>query len=82
MTTTQAISVTDEVIEFLASAPSQEQILEFKASEEMQLRLRYLLDKNREERLTDAENAELDEMERMDDFMTMLKLRIRKKMKP
>lgn len=33
------VSVTDEVLDFLATAPTQEQILDFKASEELQLRL-------------------------------------------
>jgi hypothetical protein len=68
-----------ELIDFLASSPSQEEILAYKASDELQARLSYLLDKNRNDRLSDEENAELDEILRLDHFVTMLKISVRKK---
>lgn len=80
----EAIKVTsalDEVIDFLLSSPTSAQILEFKASEAVQERIAYLLDKNRNVKMTDEENAELDELEQMDHFVTMLKARLRKKLR-
>lgn len=47
----------DEVLDFLTSAPTPQQIIDFHASDELQERVRYLLDKNRNEWLTDEENA-------------------------
>lgn len=47
----------DEVLHFLTSTPTPQQIIDFHASDELQERVRYLLDKNRNEWLTDEENA-------------------------
>lgn len=63
----------DEVLDFLLSQPTPEQIIAFHASEAAQLRLRYLLDANREGRLTEAEEAELDEASQLNHFITLLK---------
>ena len=65
--------VFDEMIDFLATGPTVEQIIAHKASEAMQTRLRELLDKNREEGLTEAETAELDGFESVEDMMGLLK---------
>jgi hypothetical protein len=46
------------------TAPSPQDIIDFFASENAQLRLRYLLDANRENPLTDAERTEFDESHR------------------
>ena len=78
MENTAQSTIMDEVTTFLVSQPTLEQIAEYKASEEAQLRLRYLLDANRAGTLTEAENAELDEVEQIDHFMTMLKAKARK----
>ncbi|HLG18117.1 MAG TPA: hypothetical protein VJH03_26990 [Blastocatellia bacterium] len=67
--------VFDEIIDFLASGPTREQIIAFKASEAAQRRLAELLDKNREEGLTEAESAELDVYEQVDHVMSSLKAR-------
>jgi hypothetical protein len=80
MALVQTPPVFAELIDFLASSPSQEEILAYKASEELQTRLAYLLDKNRNEGLSSEENAELDEIMRLDHFVTMLKIQVRKKM--
>ncbi len=50
-----------ELIDFLSSSPSLEQIVQFKISACAQERLEEILDKNREEQLTAAEQAELDQ---------------------
>lgn len=65
----------DEVLDFLLSAPSPEQIIAFQASENAQARLRYLLDANRNNTLTDAERTELDEASQLNHFIILLKAR-------
>ncbi len=80
MATLRTSTITDEVLDFLAMNPTPQQIIEFHASEESQERLRYLLDRNREGIMTPEELAELDDMERMEHFFTLLKARVRKKL--
>src|SRR5262249_25552631 len=63
------------VLEFLASAPSPEAILNFKMTAAMQERISDLLEKNREGQLTPAELAELDEYVRIDNLVSLLKTR-------
>jgi hypothetical protein len=67
----------DEVLDFLVSTPTPQQIIAFHASEAAQLRLRYLLEANRNGTLTPDERAELDEAERMDTFIILLKTQAR-----
>lgn len=67
----------NEVIEFLASGPSPQAIMHFRPSTEAQTRVAELLDKNRAGTLTPAEEAELDQYERLDYFMTLVKARAR-----
>lgn len=47
-------SVQDEVMEFLLTSPSPQQIIDFHASDVAQERLRYLLEANRNGTLTEA----------------------------
>src|SRR6185295_12099961 len=49
--------VFDEMIGFLASGPTREQIVAYKISDAAQTRLRELLDKNREDGLSEDESA-------------------------
>ncbi len=67
----------DEMIDFLATGPTAQQIIAHKASEAMQTRLRELLDKNREEGLNESESAELDGFESVEDLMGLLKAKAR-----
>jgi hypothetical protein len=81
MTTVQAnAQLFDEVLEFLASTPTPDQIIAFQPSEALQERMRYLLDANRNAVLTGEESVELEEFARMNHFMSMLKVRARKKL--
>jgi hypothetical protein len=64
-----------EMIEFLSQHPTAEQMAAFKISEGAQARLAELLEKNREEGLSDAENAELDWYEDVHDILTRRKAR-------
>ncbi|MBC7810583.1 MAG: hypothetical protein H7175_05520 [Burkholderiales bacterium] len=69
-----------EILDFLASLPTPEQIIAFKPSETLDQRLYYLLDQNQHDALTDEERSELDEFLRMNHFMNMLKIRMREKL--
>lgn len=72
-----ADSPLDETLDFLLSSPSPEQILAQHPSEAAQDRLRYLLDANRNNQLTDAERLELDSALQLEHLMRRLKLRAR-----
>lgn len=61
--------VYDEMLDFLVSGPTPEQLAAHKISEPMQNRLTELMEKNREGVLTEAENAELDVFESVEDLM-------------
>jgi len=66
-------SIQDEVMAFLLSSPTPQQIIDFRASDTAQRRLRYLLDANRNETLTTEESAELEEASHVNQFMMTLK---------
>lgn len=70
----------DEILDFLASTPTPEQIITFEPPEKLQKRLSELLEKNRHDELSDDDEAELDEFLRMNRFISRLKLRARKKL--
>lgn len=69
----------DEVLDFLLSQPTPEQVINPRASEAAQERLRYLLDGNRNNTLKDAERAELEAYIQLDSVVTRLKVRARLK---
>jgi hypothetical protein len=82
MTILQApVSLLNEVLEFLASTPTPQQIINLRPSEAVQVRLSYLLDQNRNAALTPEERTELDEYLQVDHFVTLLKARARLKLK-
>ncbi len=70
----------DEILEFLASTPTPEQIINFQPPVTLQERLSALLSKNRAGNLEAKEQAELDEFLRMNRFMSRLKLKARGKL--
>lgn len=61
------------VLDFLASTPSAEQIVAFAPAPEMTERLRTLLDREAANSVTPSEKAELDEYERLEHLMVMIK---------
>ncbi len=69
-----------EIIDFLASTPTPENIVAFKPSDRLEQRLSYLLEQNRQDALTIEGRNELDEFLRMNHFMNMLKIRARQKL--
>ncbi|MDX1991627.1 MAG: hypothetical protein SF029_04530 [bacterium] len=76
----QRNALLDEILEFLASTPTLESIVQFHPSEALQQRASELLQKNRQGHLTQEEADELDEFSRMNHFMSMLKVRARQKL--
>ncbi|MCI0712315.1 MAG: hypothetical protein L0154_19330 [Chloroflexi bacterium] len=75
------VTPADEILDFLLSAPTPEQVIELRPSEAMQTRLRYLLDGNRNETLNDTERQELDEYLQLEHFVRRLKVRAHEKLK-
>ena len=78
MVLAQPFTITDEVLDFLVSAPAPAQIVAFHASEQAQARLRMLLERNQDGILTEPEKAELDEMSQVEHFFTLIKARAMK----
>jgi len=70
----------EEVLKFLVSSPTPEAIIGFHASEMTQERVRQLLDANRENRLTAEQQAELDQFESINQFVSLLKIYARQKL--
>ena len=66
------------ILEFLASNPSPEAIFHFKPTLRIQKRISELLEKNRTGQLTRTESAELDEYERIEHCIRMLKIQASK----
>jgi hypothetical protein len=64
-----------EILDFLISQPTPQQIMAFKVSTAAQSRLQTLLQKNRELSLTAMEITELDFYEQLDTLMGFLKIR-------
>ena len=64
----------DVVAEFLASDPTDEELLAYRFSDDLQDRVRYLLDRNGEDELTCDERHELDDFIRANRMMTSLKI--------
>jgi hypothetical protein len=67
------LPVYTELLDFLVGSPSPEHIIDFKVSAATQSRLRDLLEKNQEDSLTDAEQAELDAFEQVEHVVILLK---------
>jgi hypothetical protein len=61
------------VLDFLASRPSPEQVATFSPTPEMANRLRTLIGRESEGEITPTEKVELDEYERLEHLMVMIK---------
>lgn len=61
------------VLDFIASTPTPEQIAAFEPAPEMRERVRALLARERTNEITSGEKAELDEYERIEHIVVMLK---------
>lgn len=79
--TTKASLTAQEVVKFLENNPSHQEVLKFKVSEKAQNRLRNLLSANGERTLSKQEANELDELSKIENIFTMLKLKVAKDLK-
>jgi hypothetical protein len=73
--TTPTANIQAEVLDFLLTSPSPQEILDFHASSQAQERLRHLLKANRLGTLTSEERAELQEASNLNHFIMLLKAR-------
>ncbi len=71
-----AAAAASEVIEFLSRNPSDKEMLDFHVSERSQSRLQRLLTLNEAGLLSKPEELELDELQRLEHAIVMLKARI------
>jgi hypothetical protein len=77
MATAQPLTFTDDILDFLASTPTLEEIIAFQPPPTLAERSHYLHERNRQEALTDLERVEFDDLRRMNHFINQLKIRAR-----
>lgn len=65
----------DQVVDFFARGPSPAEVLAFRPSEETLERVRYLLDRNASDELTDEEAEELECFGEIEHFVQLIKAR-------
>ena len=73
---TRAAATAGEVIRFLSTEPSPQDILDYHVSAAVQTRLRRLLALNEAGVLGEAEQQELDELQQIEHIMVLLKARV------
>lgn len=76
MASTGSPALYDDLLDVLAEAADAERLLAFRLSPAMQLRLEQLLEKSREGTISAPEEAELDEFERVEHLVRLLKARL------
>jgi hypothetical protein len=74
-------TVFGEITDFLATNPTPEEIVAYRLPEDLQARAHELLDKNGEGELTPEEYNEMVDFARIDNMMTLLKAKMRLKLK-
>ena len=79
MTNAPIKSIKDVVTDFLSSAPSLDEIASFKLPETLQDYAQMLLEHNRTETLTLAEQADMGEFRQIDHLLTLVKAKARLK---
>ncbi len=79
---TTAISTATEFVNFLSLNPSPQEFLNYHVSENSQQRLRRLLTLNEAGLLSEAEQNELDELERLEHLVVTLKAQMAKNTNP
>jgi hypothetical protein len=74
---TPAAQTVSELVGFLSNGPTPRRVASYKVSERSQKRLRRLLALNQSSLLSEEEQAELEEIETLEHFVTMLKIQAR-----
>ncbi len=72
-------TINDVVADFLACQPSDEKVLSYFMPPDIRNRVHVLLDLNGEDELTCEEAKELDEVLLADDFVSLLKAKIKRR---
>ena len=70
----------DEILDFITSAPSLEQIVNFEHSPKTVERVNYLLQCVEDDTVTDIERDELKEFSRANELMEQLKIRAKRRL--
>ncbi|MFN8443954.1 MAG: hypothetical protein U0175_24450 [Caldilineaceae bacterium] len=73
-------SAYDEVLDFLSTAPSPLEIIDFQLSDKARQRASFLLQKQRQQSLTAAEEDELDAYVELGDFLGILRAKTQLKL--
>ena len=73
---TVAVAAATEVIQFLAQNPTPQEVIDYHISEQAQARLQRLLVLNESGILSEDEQLELDELERLEHIVVMLKAQV------
>lgn len=81
MSTLSRVNAADEVFELLLTAPTPQQILDFRVSAEADAYLERVLDKNREGIISSEERTELEDFSHVNHSVTRLKLHAYKALK-
>jgi adenylate cyclase len=76
----ESLTAYDELLELLTEKPSAQRIRHFRASAAIQDCIDDLLEKNRRGTLSPEELNELEEFERVEHLVRMLKARVRQKL--
>jgi hypothetical protein len=79
MSTAGTTPVYDELLDLLSESADVDRLLAFRLSREKQTHLDELLEKNRQGTLSETEAAELDEFERVEHLVRLLKGRLLRK---
>lgn len=70
----------DELTDFLVQSPTPQQIIDFKLSEQIQAHASLLLEKNREGTLTYEEREQMLGYLQMEHFISVLKVKAKRKL--
>jgi len=74
-------TVFSEITDFLATNPSPEAIITYRLPDDLQQRASDLLERNGEGQLNSDEHAEMMDFVRADQMMTLLKAKMKRKLK-
>lgn len=74
-------TVFSEITDFLATNPTPEEIIEYRLPDDLQVRAHDLLERNGEGELTIPEHDEMIDFVRIDQMMSLLKIKMRIKLK-
>ncbi|MGB1286420.1 MAG: hypothetical protein ACPG7F_07810 [Aggregatilineales bacterium] len=80
MLNTPIRAVFDVITDFLATSPSQQEILAYAIPDDLQARVEWLLERNGEGELSRNEERELMDFVCADDMMSLLKIKIQIRM--